>query len=117
MLYLLRDRTGRISFVKAKAHDNDVMNNLADELANEGRTSGRIFDISLIIVPCGWVDTAPVLCHQLLDYITKQVIRREVWAPSSTLKFEAFSDRWTVMLGNMFGVMLDPGNHVGKVWS
>jgi len=36
LLYLLRDRTGRISFEKAKAHGDDVMNNLADDLANKG---------------------------------------------------------------------------------
>jgi len=93
------------------------MNNLADELANKGRTSGWVFDISLIKIPGGWVDTAPVLCHQPLDYITKQVVRDKVLALTSTLKFGAFSDRWTVMIGNMFGVVLDPGSHVGKVWS
>ena len=36
LLYLLRDRTGRISFVKAKAHRDDLNNNIADRLANEG---------------------------------------------------------------------------------
>ena len=36
LLYLLRDRTGRISFVKAKAHGDDLYNNIADKLANEG---------------------------------------------------------------------------------
>jgi len=40
MLYLLRDRTGRLSFVKAKAHGDDVRNNIADRLANEGCVSG-----------------------------------------------------------------------------
>jgi len=117
LLYLLRDRTGCIEFVKAKAHDKDVMNNRADRLANEGRKSGWVFDISSIVIPDGWIDTAPVLCHQPLDYITNQVVHGRVRAPSSTIKFGAFSDRWTVSLGNMFGVVLDPGNHIGKVWS
>lgn len=93
------------------------MNNLADKLANEGRKSGRIFDIGSLTIPGGWVDMAPVLCHQPLDYITKQVVRRLTQAPTLTLKFSAFSDRWTVMIGNMFGVVLDPGGHIGKVWS
>jgi len=116
LLYLLRDRTGRLSFVKAKAHGDDIMNNLADALANEGRTKGRPLDISLLTVPDGWIDTTPVLCHQPLDYLTKMVVRTRVGAPAKTLKFEAFSDRWMVTLGHMFGVVLDPGNYIEKVW-
>jgi len=117
LLHLLRDRTGRVSFMKTKAHDKDVMNNLADQLANEGRCSGRVLDIGSLRVPDGWVDEAPVLCHQPLDYLTRLVVRDHVPAPTLTLKFGAFSDRWTVMIGWMFGVTLDPGNYVGKVWS
>jgi len=116
LLYLLRDRTGRLRFEKAKAHGDDVMNNLADKLANEGRAKGRIFDISSLTVPGGWVDAAPVLCHQPLDYLTRLVVRARVHAPAKTLKFEAFSDRWMVTLGHMFGVVLDPGNFIKKVW-
>jgi len=116
LLYLLRDRTGRLRFEKAKAHGDDIMNNLADALANEGRVKGRQLDIGSLTVPDGWVDTAPVLCHQPLDYLTKLVVRARVGAPAKTLKFEAFSDRWMVTLGLMFGVVLDPGNYIGKVW-
>jgi len=116
LLHLLRDRTSRIRFVKAKAHSDDVMNNLADELAKEGRVKGRIFDIGALTVPHGWVDSSPVLCHQPLDYLTKLTIRARIQAPTTTIKFGAFSDRWTVAIGNMFGIVLDPGSHVGKVW-
>ena len=117
LLHLLRNRTGRVSFEKAKAHSDDVMNNLADKLANEGRLKGRVLDLSALAIPDGWVDTAPVLCHQPLDYLTKLVVRARVMAPTKTLKFESFSDRWTVTLGWMFGVVLDPGNYVRKLWS
>ena len=117
LLYLLRDRTGRLRFEKAKAHRDDVMNNLADKLANEGRKKGRRLDIGSLTVPSGWIDDAPVLCHQPLDYLTKLVVRARVGAPAKTLKFEAFSDRWMVTLGSMFGVVLDPGNYIRKVWS
>ena len=116
LLYLLRDRTGRLQFEKAKAHGDDVMNNLADKLANEGREEGRVLDIGSLAVPEGWVDTAPVLCHQPLDYLTRLVIRARMGAPAKTLKFEAFSDRWMVTLGHMFGVVLDPGNYIKEVW-
>jgi len=116
LLYLLRDRTGRLRFEKAKAHGDDVMNNLTDKLANEGRTGGRALDIGSLTVPDGWIDTAPVLCHQPLDYLTKLVVRARVGAPAKTLKFETFSDRWMVTLGQMFGVVLDPGNYIKEVW-
>jgi len=106
-----------LRFEKAKAHGDDAMNNLTDKLANEGRAKGRSLDISSLTVPSGWIDNAPVLCHQPLDYLTKLVVRARIGAPAKTLKFEAFSDRWMVTLGHMFGVALDPGNYVGKVWS
>jgi len=117
LLFLLRSRTGRLRFEKAKAHSNDNMNNIADALANEGRLRGRVFDISSLKVPAGWIDTAPVLCHQPLHYITKLVVRARVPAPAKMLKFESFSDRWIVTIGNMFGMVLDPGTYIGKVWS
>jgi len=117
LLHLLRDRTGRLRFEKAKAHGDDVMNNLADSLANEGRMKGRVLDIGSLTIPDGWVDTAPVLCHQPLDYLTKLVVRVRIGTPAKTLKFEAFSDRWMVTLGHMFGVVLDPRNYIKKVWN
>ena len=116
LLYLLRDRSGRIAFVKAKAHADDENNNLADFLANEGRLHGRLMDIGRLTVPPGWVDDFPVLCHQPLDYLTKLVVRHQVPAPSSTLQFTRFSDRWTVTLYNLFGVILDPGRYIANVW-
>jgi len=117
LLYLLWDRTGRISFLKAKAHGDDAMNNLADMLANEGCKAGRVFDIAAIRIPASWVDTSPVLCHQPLDYLTKLTVRATVQSPSITLKFGAFSDRWAMSIGNMFGSVLDPGSHIGKIWN
>jgi len=108
---------GRLCFEKAKAHGNDNMNNLADKLANEGRLKGRALDISSLAVPDGWIDTAPVLCHQPLDYLTKLVVHARVGAPAKTIKFESFSDRWMVSLSHMFGVVLDPGNYIKKLWS
>jgi len=117
LLYLLRDRTGRIRFIKAKAHRDNLNNNIADKLANEGRISGRIFDISTLVVPQGWVDMAPVLCHQPLDYLTCLVVSNRIPAPTRTNRFGRFLDRWTVMIGTLFDRVLDPGSHVMKVWS
>jgi len=117
LLYLLQDRTGRIRFEKAKAHSHDNMNNITDALANKGRLKGRVLDVGSLKIPAGWVDTAPVLCHQPLDYMTKLVVWARVGAPAKTIKFESFSDRWMVTLRNMFGVVLDPGSYIGRIWS
>ena len=51
-----------------------------------------------------------------LDYLTRLVVRHRVTAPASTIKFERFSNRWTVTLGRMFRVALDPGRYIGNVW-
>ena len=117
LLYLLRDRTGQLRFMKAKAHSDDNMNNVADALANEGRMKGRVFDINSISIPAGWIDTAPILCHQPLDCLTRMVVCKRIRAPASTIKFESFSDRWIVTMGNMFGMVLDPGNYIGRIWT
>jgi len=107
---------GRLDFVKAKAHSDDNMNNQADALANESRRTGRVFDISTIQIPTGWVDTSPVLCHQPLDFMTKLTVRASVQSPTATIKFSAFSDRWMVTIGNMFSIVLDSGSHIGNIW-
>ena len=116
LLYLLRDRSGRLSFKKARAHADDVYNNLADFLANEGRLHGRVLNLSSLEIPAGWVDSSPVLSHQPLDYLTKLVVRHRVLAPSSTLRFTRFSDKWTVAIWNLFGDVLDPGRYIANVW-
>jgi len=116
LLYLLRDRSGRLAFQKAKAHADDVNNNLADSLANEGRLHGRVMDLGSLEAPAGWVDRSPVLAHQPLDFLTKLVVRHRVPAPSSTLRFTRFSDRWTVTMWNLFGDVLDPGRYIANVW-
>jgi len=116
LLYLLRDRSGRLAFLKTKAHADDENNNLADFLANEGRLNGRPMDVGRLRVPPGWVDDPPVLCHQPLDYLTKLVVRHRVPAPSGTLQFTRFSDRWTVTMYNHFGIILDPGHYIANVW-
>jgi len=115
-LYLLRDRSGRLAFVKAKAHADDRLNNLADFLANRGRVHGRRMDLSRLVAPAGWVDAAPVLAHQPLDFLTKLVVRHAVPPPTATLRFTRFSDRWVVAMGGLFGLVLDPGLYVSNVW-
>lgn len=93
-----------------------MCNNITDKLTNQGRVTGRIFDIGALQVLAGWVDTSPVLCHQPLDYLTRLVVRHKRVPPAGTIKFCRFSNKWTVLLGNMFGRVLDPGQHIGNIW-
>jgi len=116
LLYLTRDRTGRISLVKVKAHGDDLNNNIADKLANKGWESGRMLDIGSLQTTDGWVDDAPVLCHQPLDYLTAQVVQNRFMVPAMTNKFGQFADRWVVTIGTLFDKVLDPGQHIGKIW-
>jgi len=116
LLHLLRDRSGRLAFQKAKAHADDVSNNLADHLANQGRLFGRVMCIDNVALPSLWVDSAPVLAHQPLDYITKMVVQQFVPSPTTTVKFSRFSDRWVVAMAGLFNEVLDPGHYIANVW-
>jgi len=77
---------------------------------------GRIMDIGSLHAPAGWVDIAPVLCYQPLDYLTRLVVRHRIQSPTETIRFGRFLDRWVVLLSNMFGKVLDPGAYIGGVW-
>lgn len=62
------------------------------------------------------MDDAPVLCHQPLDYLTAQVVWKRLTVPAMTNKFGQFSDRWVVAIGTLFGKVLDPRQHIKKIW-
>jgi len=107
LLFLLRSHGGRIEFVKAKAHGTDIWNNRADSLANEGRVSGRLYDLWSLVTPDGWVDHQPVLAHQPLSYLTKLIVRNTVQPPLTRWKAGPFCDRWVVSMARIFEVYLD----------
>jgi len=116
VLYLLRDRTGSVRFLKAKAHREDIYNNEADLLANAGRETGRPFDLASLVTPGGWVDDCPVLAHQPVDVLTRMVVRASTEAPILRHTFSSFSDRWTVTIASSFGILLDPSKYATGIW-
>jgi len=116
LLFLLRSHRGGVEFEKAKAHGDDIWNNRADFLANEGRVSGRPYDLWSLATPDGWIDHQPVLAHQPLSYLTKLVVRDTVLPPLSYGKAAPFCDRWVVCMANMFGVYLDVDIYAPLVW-
>jgi len=117
LLFCLRVHRGRISFVKVKAHSGDVMNDLADSLANEGRVSGRDFHIPDLYTPPGWVDSHPVLSHQPLSHLSSLLVRYTVPVPLCTWKASGFADRWAVAMFGLFGRVLDVGQHISAIWT
>src|SRR5258706_1285701 len=71
LLYLLRSHDGYVEFKWVKAHNGDVMNSLADQLAKQAALSySHIFSLASISVPPNWVDEGPVLNHQSLSFLT-----------------------------------------------
>jgi len=117
LLFCLRAHCGRLSFVKVKAHSGDVMNDLADSLANEGRVSGRDFHVPDLYTPPGWVDSHPVLTHQPLSHLSSLVVRYTVPVPLRTRKASSFADRWAVAMYGLFGKALDVGQYSSAIWT
>jgi len=116
LLFLLQDRAGSIRFLKAKAHGDDIYNNEADYLANEGCRTGRLFDLAALVTPDEWVDCNPVLAHQPVDVLTRMVVRATTVAPVLRYSFSTFADWWTVSMATAFGVLLDPSTYVAGIW-
>jgi len=117
LLFLLRGHAGHVEFVKAKAHGVDAWNNRADSLANEGRVSGRPYDLWALNTPDGWVDHQPVLAHQPLSYLTDLVVRESILPPLSSWKSSPFCDRWVVSMARIFGIYLDVDTYAPAVWT
>jgi len=117
ILFLLRSHAGSVEFFKAKAHKDDVWNNRADSLANEGRVSGRPYDLWALGTPDGWVDHQPVLAHQPLSYLTDLIVRESVMPPLSSWKSSPFCDRWVVSMARIFEIYLDVDTYVPAVWT
>jgi len=117
LLFCLRAHRGRLSFIKVKAHSGDVMNDMADCLANEGRVFGRPFHIPDLYTPPGWVDSSPVLSHQPVSYLSSLLVRYTVLAPIHAYRSSPFRDRWTVSMFGLFGRVLDVGRYVSAIWT
>ena len=116
LLFLLRSHGGQVEFIKSKAHSDDVWNNRADALANEGRVSGRLYDLWNLVTPDGWIDHQPVLAHQPLSYLTRLIVRDTVLPPLSRWKAGPFCDRWVVSMARIFKVYLDMDTYAPLVW-
>ena len=76
LLYLLRSHDGYISFRWVKAHNGDVNNSRADELAKEAALSNhRTFSLATIHIPSNWIDAGPVLNYQSVQSLTEVIVK------------------------------------------
>ena len=116
LLFLLQNHQGSLSFKKAEAHGLDMRNNEVDRLANKGCMTGRPMDLSALDTPAGWIDVHPVLSHQSVAFLTSLVVCYKILTPSKMHHASCFMDRWTVLMYNLFKVILDVGKFISLVW-
>ena len=116
LLYLLRSHVGRLDFSWVKGHSTDYMNNLADSLANEGRTDGRELNLNSFRPPPGWVDVSPVLNGAPLHDISTS-LTSTIPAPLISDKFRSFRSQWYWFFRSVFSRSPDFGLYYSHIWS
>src|SRR5258706_8852997 len=117
LLYLLRSHDGYVEFKWVKAHNGDVMNSLADELAKQAALSfSNIFSLASISFPPNWVDEGPVLNHQSLSFLTGSIVSGTVVHPVMGDKSAEFCRRWSLWASGFSTGWLDVTHHIPNIW-
>ncbi len=117
LLYLLRSHDGYVEFKWVKAHNGDVMNSLADELAKQAALSySQVFSLASISIPPNWVDDGPVLNHQSLSFLTGSVISGTVVHPVMGNKSTEFCRRWSYWASGFSTGWMDVSHHIPNLW-
>ena len=117
LLYLLRSHDGYIQFKWVKAHNGDVQNSLADELAKEATLSGsHEFSLACLTIPSGWVDTGLVLNHQSLSFLTSSIVESSIVCPLLDVKSLSFRSRWSEWASEFSPDWLDVYHHIPNLW-
>ena len=116
LLFLLRAHGGLIDFSKVKAHDDCTMNNIADRLANLGRTEGRIFDLGLLVAPPNWINDAPVLNNASLSDLSALVIRHRIPAPIFSPKVTLPLGTWRLHIFHKYQINIEPIRYIPGIW-
>src|SRR5258706_9367534 len=117
LLYLLRSHDGYVEFKWIKAHNGDVMNSLADELAKQAALScPHIFSLASISIPPNWVDLGPVLNHQSLSSLTNYIVSGTVIHPVMDDKSADFCRRWSSWASGFSSGWMDVTHHIPNIW-
>ncbi len=117
LLYLLRSHDGYVEFKWVKAHNGNVMNSLADELAKQAALSySHIFSLASISVPPNWVDDGPVLNHQSLSFLTGSIVNGTVVHPVMGDKSADFCRKWSSWATGFSLSWMDVTHHIPNLW-
>ena len=118
LLYLLRSHDGYISFRWVKAHNGDVNNSRADEMAKAAASSDRhFFSLASLQVPNNWVDTGPVLNYQLVSFLTETIVKsHHSISPSLRDKSASFRYAWSLWASGECDAWLDITHHIPNIW-
>ena len=117
LLYLVHSHQGSLEVTWTKAHANNVFNNKADTLAKAALSGDRTVDVSEFHVPCGWVDTAPMISSKSLKFITEHVVKDTTPPPFSDIRCAPFLLQWSDRIYALFGQCLDAGLHGPNLWT
>ena len=118
LLYLLRSHDGGISFRWVKAHDGDINNSRADELAKAAALSNlHKFSLASMRLPDNWVDTGPVLNYQSVQSLTEVIINKQSVLPSLCDKSLPFRLSWNEWAIGENGAWMDVTHHIPNIWT
>ena len=119
LLYLLRSHDGYLSFRWVKAHDGDINNSRADELAKSAASSDEhIFSLATLQTPDNWIDTGPVLNYQSVSFLTEAIIKRNhPEGPSLGVKTAGFRYAWSRWASGECEAWLDVAHHIPNIWT
>lgn len=117
LLYLLCSHDRYIQFKWVKAHNGDIHNSLADELAKEAALSGsHLFSIASLPIPPRWIDSGPVLNYQSLSFLTSSIVDDSIVCPSLDIKSLSFRSQWTDWATGFSPSWLDVTHHIPNIW-
>ena len=117
LLFLLRAHGALLEFSKVKAHDKCAGNNCADRLANSGRISGRVLDLSQLYTPPNWVNASPTLNNAALSDITAHVIRHTIHPPIFSTKAGLNILHWKATIQRRYGLVVEPVRYIPRLWT
>ena len=118
LLYLLWSHDGYVLFRWVKAHNGDVNNSRADEMAKSAASSDRhIFSLTLLQVPNNWVDKGPVLNYQSVSFLTEAIVKsNHPVGPSLGDKSAEFRYAWGLWASGECKAWLDVTCHIPNIW-
>ena len=117
LLYLLRSHDGYLSFKWIKAHNGDINNSRADELAKSAALSNYpTFSLASLCLPNNWVDTGPVLNNQSVQFLTEIIVKERTIFPALGNKSATFRRSWSEWASGESRAWLDVTHHIPNIW-